>query len=196
MVEINALSQLKAMLGSLAPLSDEEWIDLSNIWKNFSCKRKEILTSPGEKEKYLYLVLEGVQRVYYYDEENREATIVFTFAPSFGGVIDSLMLQEPSKYFYEALTASIFLRASINDLNHLMNTRSAINTMFRKGISHAMSGVLERLVELQCYSSEEKFKKLFKRSPHLLQLVPHKYLANYIGIDPTNFSKLINKINI
>ena len=32
--------------------------------------------------------------------------------------------------------------------------------------------------------------------PHLLQLVPHKYLANYIGIDATNFSKLINSVRI
>ena len=59
-----------------------------------------------------------------------------------------------------------------------------------------MAGVLERLVELQCFSAEEKFRKLLRRSPHLLQLVPHKYLANYLGMDATNFSKLINKVKI
>jgi hypothetical protein len=72
----------------------------------------------------------------------------------------------------------------------------AVESMINNGLMMAFSGVLERLVELQCFSSEEKFKKLLKRSPHVLQLVPHKYLANYLGIDPTNFSKLINHVRI
>lgn len=77
-----------------------------------------------------------------------------------------------------------------------MDTRPAVSSMIRQGLSHTLSGLLERLVELQCFSSEEKFRKLLKRSPHILQLVPHKYLANYLGIEATNFSKLINKVKI
>jgi len=77
-----------------------------------------------------------------------------------------------------------------------MASRPAIETMIRQGLSHALSGVLERLVELQCFSSEEKFRQLLRRSPHILQLVPHKYLANYLGIEATNFSKLINRVKI
>jgi hypothetical protein len=57
-----------------------------------------------------------------------------------------------------------------------------------------ISGLEERLVEIQCFNSEDKLRSLLKRSPHILQLVPHKYLASYLGIDATNFSKLINKI--
>jgi hypothetical protein len=77
-----------------------------------------------------------------------------------------------------------------------MQTRPAIEILIRQGITHTISGLLTRLVELQCYSSEERFLQLLHRSPHILQLVPHKYLANYLGIDATNFSKFINKIKI
>ena len=71
-----------------------------------------------------------------------------------------------------------------------------VEQLIQKGLVQALSGVLERLVEVQSFSSEERFLKLLKRSPHILQLIPHKYLANYLGIDPTNFSKLINKVRI
>jgi CRP-like cAMP-binding protein len=154
------------------------------------------LTVSGEKERFLYFVIDGVQRVYYFDQQNREATLVFTYPPSFGGVLDSMLLGAPSKYFYETLTPSTFLRASYSDVEELSKTYSSIELLIRKGISQSLSGVLERLVELQCFSSEDKFRQLLKRSPHILQLVPHKYLANYLGIDPTNFSKLINKVKI
>ena len=107
-----------------------------------------------------------------------------------------MMSQQPSRYYYETLTPSILLRASFSQIELLINTYPDIEILLRKGLTGAFSGILERLVELQCFSSEEKFRQLLKRSPHILQIVPHKYLANYIGIDASNFSKLLNSIKI
>ncbi len=191
-----ALQKLKGLVSAIRPLPEADWLAFASVWKSFSAKRKEPLTLAGEKENYLYFVNAGVQRVYYFDDRNREATLVFTYAPSFGGVLDALMLQQPSRYYYESLTPSAFLRAPYGELQQLMQARPAVESMIREGITHSLSGLLQRLVELQCYSSEERFRILLKRSPHILQLVPHKYLANYLGIDATNFSKLLNKVRI
>jgi CRP-like cAMP-binding protein len=190
------LRQLEQLFQAIHPLTPADWDAFSAIWHPFAARRKVILTVNGDTENYIYFVVEGVQRVYYVDEQGREATLVFTYAPSFGGVVDSLMLQQPSRYQYETLTPSVFLRASHHDLQAVMLAHPAIETAIRLGITQALSGVLERLVDLQCYSSAEKLTKLLRRSPHMLQLVPHKYLANYIGVDPTNFSKLINSIRL
>jgi CRP-like cAMP-binding protein len=190
------LHRLKNLIDSVHTLPDDVWDEFAQPWKPFSAKRKELITTAGSMEKYLYFVTEGVQRVYYFDDQNREATLVFTYPPSFGGVLDAMMLQQPSRYNYETLTPSTFLRMPVEELQRLMEKYQAIEILIRKGLSQTLSGVLERMAEIQCYSSEEKFKKLLQRSPHILQLVPHKYLANYLGIDPTNFSKLINKVRI
>ena len=190
------LHQLEQLLRAIHPLTPADWDAFQTIWHPFTARRKVVLTANGDTENYLYFVVEGVQRVYYVDEQGREATLLFTYAPSFGGVVDSLMLQQPSRYQYETLTPSVFLRASYHDLQAVMRARPAIETAIRLGTTQALSGVLERLVDLQCYSSAEKLAKMLRRSPHMLQLVPHKYLATYIGVDPTNFSKLINSIRL
>ncbi|OIN55587.1 Crp/Fnr family transcriptional regulator [Arsenicibacter rosenii] len=187
---------LKRVTDAIRPLPDPDWQAFEAIWHPFTARRKVMLTEAGTPEKYLYFVLEGVQRVYYLDELHREATIVFSYPPSFGGVVDSFMLRQPSRYYFETLTPSVFLRASSHDLTRLMAEFPAIESMIRLGLTHAFSGILERLAELQCYSSADKFRKLLQRSPHILQLVPHRYLANYIGVDPTNFSKLINSVKL
>jgi CRP-like cAMP-binding protein len=192
----NALGQMQNIIHSIHPLSEEEWLCFSALWTPFFAERKQVISKEEEKEKYLYFVIEGVQRVYYYDEQGKEATILFTYPPSFGGIIDSLLLQQFSKYRYEAVTASAFLKAPFQELQNAMDKYPAINHTIRLGVTAALSGVLERLVELQCYSAEERYRKLLKRSPHILNLVPQKYLANYLGMDPTNFSKLINKVRI
>ena len=188
------LKQLRAFIDAIQPLPDEEWQSFAALWKPVSAKRKEVLTAAGEPERYLYFILSGVQRVYYQDEQGREATLVFTYAPSFGGVLDAMLEQRPATYYFETLSQSEFLRAPYTEILKL-SSKSVDNFIYRS-LSATISGLLKRMAELQCYSSEEKFRTLLKRSPHILQQVPHKYLANYLGIDPTNFSKLINKLII
>lgn len=185
---------LQKTINNIHPLTEDDFEDFYTLLKSFSAKRKEILTHAGTKEKYLYFVLEGLQRIYYLDEQNREATLLFTYSGNFGGVLDSMMNHKPSKLYYETLSPSTFLRASFQQVEILAQNNPEIELLLRKGLIGAFSGVLERLVEIQCFSSEEKFKQLLQRSPHILQIVPHKYLANYIGIDASNFSKLVNSV--
>ena len=155
-----------------------------------------MLTAAGETERYLYFVLEGVQRAFYVGADHPEATIVFTYAPSFSGVADSFLTQQPSKFFFETLTASKMLRTSYQQIQQLMDKHQAIERLIRLATSYALMGVLERQIELLSYSAEEKFKTLLKRSPHVLQLIPHKYLASYLGIDASTFSKLLATVRI
>lgn len=190
------LYSLKKTVDAVYPLSDDDWTAFSDGWQRLTVGKNQTLTVAGNVEQHLYFVVEGVQRVVYLDEKDREATLVFTYAPSFGGVIDSLLLRQPSRYYFETLSPSVFLALSYDKLSKLINERKAVNDFVTKALTISLSGVLERLVELQAFTSEEKFLKLLKRSPHILQLVPQKHLANYIGIDASNFSKLMNSVRI
>lgn len=77
-----------------------------------------------------------------------------------------------------------------------MKEYHSIEHLIRLATNYAFAGVLERMIEIQCYTAEEKFRTLLKRSPHILNMIPHKYLANYLGIDATNFSKLLGKVRL
>lgn len=193
---MDPFAMLRQFILAIHPLSEAEQDKFLSIWSLTKEKRKVMLTRAGEIERHLYFVAAGIQRVFYSDEQGKDATIVFTYAPSFSGVADSFLTQTPSAFFAETITPSIFLKTSFTELNELMNQCSAIERMVRISTNFALKGVLERMVELQCYTSEEKFKRLMKRSPHLLNLVPHKYIASYLGIDPTNFSKLLARVRI
>lgn len=187
---------LRPFISNIYELTDEEAEAFSKNWKPFTVKRKTILTAAGETERFLYFVVEGIQRAFYLGDENKEATIVFTYPPSFSGIADSFLTQTPSLYFLETLTASHFLRISYNEIQQLIKLFPSIQTMLFKATAFALKGALERHIELQCYTNEEKFKTLLKRSPHILNLVPHKYIASYLGMDASNFSKLLATIKI
>ncbi|MCG2614708.1 Crp/Fnr family transcriptional regulator [Terrimonas sp. NA20] len=191
-----SVQQLHTFIQAIYPLKEKEWEAFSSIWTPFECKRKTMLTAIGETEKHLYFVLEGLQRAFYIGEDNQEGTIVFTYPPSFSGVADSFLTQTPSKYFFETLSTSKFLRTTYKQMEELMLQYPDVQGMVLRITAFALKGVLERQVELQCFSAEEKFRTLLKRSPHVLQIIPHKYLASYLGIDPATFSKLLSSKRI
>ncbi|HEV8504671.1 MAG TPA: Crp/Fnr family transcriptional regulator [Chitinophagaceae bacterium] len=193
---MDPLDQLRNFISAVKILNDKEWEVFSAIWQPFECKRKTVLTAAGETEGHLYFVLEGLQRAFYIGDDQKEATIVFTYPSSFSGVADSFLTQTISKYFFETLTASKFLRTTYRQLEQLMNDHASIQQMVLKLTAFALKGVLERQIEIQCFSAEEKFRSLLKRSPHVLQIIPHKYLASYLGIDPATFSKLLGSVRI
>ncbi len=196
MQNIAELAQLKQFVQQVHPLEPAILEDFSRIWQPFSAKRKTILTAAGETEKYLYFVVEGIQRAYAANDEGRDTTLAFMYPPSFAGVADSFLLQQPSRYFFETLTPSVFLRTDFRQFDALLQRHPLLERWLRQAVSHALSGVLARQIELQSMSAEQRFRALLTRSPHILNLIPHKYLANYLGMDATNFSKFLTTVRV
>lgn len=186
---------LKEQVFKIQQLETDAFNALAEPWEVVSYARKQLITKAGETEKYLYLVLEGVQRAYFMHGE-KEPTLVFSFRPSFSGVIDSFFTQSPSIFYLETITQSKLARIHYNDLSRLMTQHKSIESWVRVALTWVLAGTLERQVELMAYSAEEKFIALLRRSPHVLNLIPHKYLASYIGVDPATFSKLLGSIKL
>lgn len=191
----SGLEVLKQQVFQVQALEPDAWEELAGAWTELTVKRKQLLTRAGETERYLYLVLEGVQRAYFL-HDNKEATLVFSYAPSFSGVIDSFFTQKPSLFYLETLTSSRLLRIHHHDLTTLIDRHRCIESWVRVSLMRTLAGTLQRQVELLSYSAEEKFTALLRRSPHVLHLIPHKYLASYIGVDPATFSKLLATVRL
>jgi CRP-like cAMP-binding protein len=191
-----AIIHLNRFVDSIHPLAPEEWDRFSAIWQPGEAKRKTILTAKGDTERTLYFITEGVQRAYYLTKDDKEATIVFTYPFSFSGVADSFLTQTPSNYFFETLTQSQFLKTNYAQVNALCLEFPNLARMLSMATAHALKGALQRQIELQTFSAEEKFTTLLKRSPQVLRLIPHKYLASYLGIDAATFSKLLATVRV
>ncbi len=191
-----SLRHLTSFINNIHPLPLAALTDFLAPWQECNFPRKTLLTRTGDREKYLYFVTEGIQRVFYRGDDEKEATIIFSYPYSFTGVADSFLSQRSSLFYFETLTKSSFLRVAHTEMAALTVRHHAVETLIRKAVSGALAGALERQIELQCFSAEQKFRILLKRSPHVLNLIPHKYLASYLGIDATTFSKLLGSVRI
>jgi CRP-like cAMP-binding protein len=176
-------------------LSESSYALFMDKCREKSADRGEILLKEGEVQKEMLLVLEGVQMSFYYHND-KQHIIAFSYPPSPSGVPESFFSQQPSRFCLQAMNASKFYAISYSDIQFLLENNKEWEVLFRKMTEAVLAGTIQRCVELQAYSMEERFIAFSKRSLPLFQLIPHKYLAAYLNISPTNFSKLYNRIKI
>lgn len=170
----------------------EEYI---SHWTPYSLPKRTLMTAPGDTERYMYYVVEGIQKSYYLND-GKQHVIAFAYPPSFSGIPESFLTQTPSRYFLETITDSEFLRIPYEKHQALMTQHREIETLFRKATELFLVGVIQRQHELMAFDMETRFKVFVKRSAHLLNMIPQKDIASYLRMDSTNFSKLMNRIKI
>lgn len=166
---------------------------LTNNLKTKTFKKGDFITVAGQTQRELYFVKSGVQ-MSFYDSNNKTHVISFTYSPNLCAIPESFSFQMPSKCFLTCLTDSEFDYITFDELQKLFDQSQHIERLFRRMTEAVLAGVINRHIELHSLTIEERYKSFCQRSPHLLQLVPHKYIASYLGIDRTNFSKLFNSV--
>ena len=173
--------------------TDLQAIEESLITKTY--KKGTYILRPGEVQKSLFFVKSGVQAVVY-EKDGKNHVLAFTYYPNLCSIPDSFPYQRPSQYGYLSLADSELDLLSFNDLEDLCRQHPEIEILFRKINYKLLVGFLQQQVELRTLSIEERFRAFSNRSSHLFTSISHKYIASYLNIDATNFSKLFNSIKI
>lgn len=158
-----------------------------------SFKKGDFMAVPGQVQRDLYFVKSGVQMAYL-DTSDKTYVIQFSHFPYLCAIAESFSFQVPSKYFLTCLTDSELEYLSYGDLQRLVDQSQQIERLFRRMTEAMLAGMIDLHINLRAMTIEERYKTFCQKTPELLHLVPHKYIASYLGIDPTNFSKLFNQV--
>ncbi len=182
-------------LNSFHPISPQEFNAIQTRLYSKTFKRNEDLIRTGQVQKYLFFIRSGIQMCHV-ERNEKMHVIAFTYSPNLCAIPDSFSEQIPSKYGFTCLTESVVDCLSFEDLHRIYSQFPNIETLFRRINEKLLAGLLHLHIEFRSMSIEERFTAFCRRSPHLLQKIPHKYIASYLGIDATNFSKLYNSVRI
>jgi CRP-like cAMP-binding protein len=160
-----------------------------------SFKKGDFITMPGQVQRDLYFVKSGVQMAYY-DSDEKIYVLDFSYSPNLCAIAESFCFQVPSKYYLTCVTDSEFDFLSFESLQKLLDQSHQIERLFRRIAETMLAGLTEIHINLRAMTIEQRYKKFCLKNPEILHLVPHKYIASYLGIDPTNFSKLFNQVKL
>lgn len=170
-------------------LTDVEWAEVVACWQRHIFPRGSLVSEAGRVERHAYIVEEGVQRIYV-EHDGNEHCLGFAYGNSWSGDYDSFIGQRPGRFQVQAITDSVLLGIEHADLQRLYDRIPAMERWGRLILEEVMQGRATREIELLTLSAEERYRRLLKRSPHLLQLVSQKDIASYLRMTPETFSRL------
>ena len=173
--------------------SEEEILLLSKIeTKQF--KAKTILLSSGEIADSTYFVNSGILRSFNINDNIIEHVLHFACEGWWIGDMYSYISEKPGNLFIEVLEDAELVIISKENHQILYKEIPKLERFFRILAENSLVAHQERLMDNLSLSAEERFEKMCKKYPSLIQKVAQKHLASYIGVTPEFFSKMKSRL--
>lgn len=147
--------------------------------KQLKVKKGTIIQRRGELNTKVYFVKSGLLRSYFIDPKGKEH--IFLFAPEGWVIGDSTPPETPSELFIDAIEDSILV---ILEKDIGREGKNAAPLIKRLRV------LQKRVIMLMSSSAIERYEHFAETYPQILQRVPQKMIASYLGITPEALSKI------
>ena len=168
-------------------------MDFKNL-KTKNLEKGAVLLSPGQKCNYGYRVIGGCLKSYVLDNSGKDHILQFAPEGWFISDLESFTKQTPSKIFIDAIENSevqmIGKEAvpSFEELDHQLQVELGLK--FRNNLIASNN----RLISLLSGTAEEKYLEFTQTYPALIQRLPQKLIASYLGMTPEHLSYTRGKL--
>lgn len=157
-------------------------------------KAKTILLSAGEIATKTYFVNNGLLRSFNINDHIIEHVLHFACEGWWIGDMYSYISNKPGNLFIEVMEESEIITISKENHQQLYHEIPKLERFFRILAENSLVAHQERLMDNLSLSAEERFEKFCSKYPTLIQKIPQKQIASYIGVTPEFFSKMKSKM--
>lgn len=165
---------------------------LENIFQKAALddyREGEILLAPGQLQKRIRWVKEGVVRCYlkYLDRESinwfaGEGHIVYS--------AECLFRNNPSSEFIEACTPVTLYSISNDDYQALLRDRPEFQEYVFKNFQDRLLSNEKRRFGIEMLTAYERYVQFMETHSFLANKIQMKFIANYLGMTPTHLSRV------
>ncbi|MFK8006402.1 MAG: Crp/Fnr family transcriptional regulator [Saprospiraceae bacterium] len=169
-------------------------MDHLKIGKIKKVSKGEILLSYGDIATYAYRVKSGCLKSYVIDNTGKEHILQFAPEDWLIGDMDSATNKKPSRIFIEAIENSEILLISASDFGDFHSLEKELITEIGIKLRNNLIATNNRIISLLSASAKERYIEFTQTYPTLVQRLPLKLIASYIGITPEYLSDLRRKM--
>lgn len=187
-------SKLYNVISNFIDLEENDKELVKTFFKYGSVEKGSSLIDAGKPTDKAFFILSGYLK-YFKILESGEELIVHLYAPdNFVISLKSFFLGTKAEESLQAITDCEYLWVSKADMESLYSKSYKWHSFGRKLLESALIEKEERVIDQLTLTAQDKYMKLLKMQPDIIQNVPIKYIASFIGIQPESLSR-IRKIN-
>ncbi|MDB4900973.1 MAG: Crp/Fnr family transcriptional regulator [Mucilaginibacter sp.] len=159
-------------------------------------KSQTKLIEAGKKCRVIYFILKGAFVCRHLNGETGDKrTIAFhmdDFQP-FMTCVDSYFTNSPSRCDLLAISNGEVLAFRKNDLEELAGAHQVLSAFYYAHIINVLVSEHDFKTKLIQYPSDSLYRYIICHHPQIIQKIPSKYIAEFMGISPEWLSKLKHK---
>ncbi|WP_081681335.1 Crp/Fnr family transcriptional regulator [Flectobacillus major] len=163
------------------------------LFEERTIKKGEYFIKAGEYNAAIGFINKGLTRSFFV-QNNQETTFQISFENQFVTSMTCYVLNQPSNDYIQAIEDTDLCVISKETLENLCNQYHNWDKFGRLTYQQV---ALEQEIRLRSFISEtaqERYERISKEQPALINRVPQLYLSNFLGITPQSLSRLRRNI--
>ncbi len=171
-------------------ISSEIENKLSEVIKEKTFVKGEIILSDNSIKKEHIFVASGCLRSFYKTENGKEYTIQFAIKNWWISDYMTLYSDAKSSISIESLTPSKVFILDKNNVDKLYKEHPAFEAFQRKNFEKRIAILQKRILSLLTLSASEKYDQFLKDYSDFEKIIPNYQIASYLGITPQSLSRI------
>lgn len=190
------LLKFRERLEHYGPIPDTLWFEILESVKVVDIARNEKLVQHNTCYPNLYYILQGGFKVSHILEDGSCRAIWFNFADHFDfvGAVDCFLLQEPTKYEISALEDSKVIRLQKGQVDEWIVRYPEFCIAILRIFQFDFLVIAETHKYMMSHPATGIFRYIQKKFPHFTERLPSYLIAEFMGITPEWYSKLLRKV--
>jgi CRP-like cAMP-binding protein len=189
------MTDLKKFFNDLTSVSTESWNKFSILFEPRTLKKGDYFITDGQIAKELAFLENGILRVFYRNDKGVEYNKHFFVNPCLIGGYASLVTNKPAQINQQALTDCTIHVAKYADIQALYSTCPDIERAARVLAEYYFVQKEQREIEIVLLDAEKRYLIFQKQFPQLEQQIPQYHIASYLGITPTQLSRIRKQLS-
>ncbi|MBV7530998.1 Crp/Fnr family transcriptional regulator [Chitinophaga sp. sic0106] len=193
MYQDSKFDQLFSYIDNIYRLPDQFKSDLLERLHYKKYGKKELVLREGDINQYIYFVNSGTLRAFY-EKNGEEVSSWFMTSGDFIISVYSFFTRNPSFEIIETIKETELVYLHFEDLNFLYEKYLEFNIVGRKITEHYYMKSEERILGLRKQKTQDRYEFLVEKYPYILEEIPAKFIASYLGMTTETLSRIRNKI--
>jgi len=152
--------------------------------------KSTLIETAGSIPGHQYFIVTGHLRNFYLDYRGEEITTDINDGPRFFTSYTHFMNRTVSNENIECITDCELLKVTRDDVDILYQKGISIKDYTMMILQKFLDDEKKRMKEMSTLSAEHRYVNFMKARPKIIQNVPLKYIASYLGIRPESLSRI------
>jgi CRP/FNR family transcriptional regulator, anaerobic regulatory protein len=184
------MEQLRTHIETITAVSDEEFEYIKTFFTPKRVLKNQFLIHEGDDVKNEYLVISGIYKVFYIDSNGKEYIVQFSQENWWMSDYNAFFNEQKSAMYIECIEQGEVLCLTLHGREKLAAELHKMEHFFRIKLTNGYVALQKRIKILLSSTPQERYEEFAKSYPNLLQKIPKKLIAEYLGVSRETLSRM------